>query len=451
VHAARPSRARHLSLRTRMALAAGLACVFVAVVLSFGLYVVAQRFVQQAQLDRLTSAATVLHERVENSLMFGRYDIDDVMGRDVPGDIQLRASVGGTVVMSSRQFPGDLPLAVSPGVYRLGDRYVLAQRLGPRSGYALLTLALSGQGTDDARRAFLRAVLFILPCVLLLACLAAWWAGGRMLRPIAALEQEARMIGQSGDLTRPLPGTDGHDELSRLAGTLQASFRQLADTRAREVQFLRSAAHDLRSPLAALKTRVALSLSRDRDAARYRQDLHEIGTDLSRLATLTEHLLLLARNPQTLARRSVPLLGVAADAVDATRSRFPDTDLDLSGEQLTVQGDAVLLGQAVTNLLQNAVHHAPGSAVTLTLARQDDWATLRVHDDGPGVQGAVLDRLGEAFYRPDSARSPGREDGGHGLGLAIVRHVAALHGGHLDLHSTPGEGFTAVLRLPLDP
>jgi len=88
--------------------------------------------VQQAQLDRLTSAATVLHERVENSLMFGRYDIDDVMGRDVPGDIQLRASVGGTVVMSSRQFPGDLPLAVSPGVYRLGDRYVLAQRLGPR-------------------------------------------------------------------------------------------------------------------------------------------------------------------------------------------------------------------------------------------------------------------------------------------------------------------------------
>ncbi|WP_407541076.1 HAMP domain-containing sensor histidine kinase [Deinococcus radiomollis] len=449
----------NVSLRTRLALSAGLACVFVALVLALGLYLVAQGFVQQAQLARLNSAALVLESRVQNNLTFGQYDPDDLTRQDVPADIQVRVSLGRNVLIVSRQFPQGLPLNVTPGVYRLGDRYVLAQLLGLRqlggqSGYALLTLSLSSQGTDDARRAFLRAMFIILPVVLLLACLASWWAAGRMLRPLAALEQEARMIGESGDLSRPLTGAGGHDELSRLAATLQESFRQLGETRGREVQFLRSAAHDLRGPLAALKTRVALSLGRERSAERYRQDLQEVGLDLSRLSTLAEHLLLLARNPQTLSRTPVRLQDVAADALDAARSRFPDTDLDMQAgqsEDLYVLGDRVLLGQAVSNLLQNAAHHAPASAVCVSLGQEGDTAVLSVHDDGPGVEPAVLARLGEAFYRPDSSRRSGLPEGGHGLGLAIVRHVAALHGGTLELESAPGQGFTARLRLPMGP
>lgn len=443
-----------LSLRTRMALSAGLACVFVALVLALGLYVVAQGFVQQAQLARLQSAALVLQGRVQNNLAFSQYDPDDLTRQDVPADIQVRVSLGRSVLIVSRQFPADLPLNVDPGVYRLGDRYVLAQGLGAGSGYALLTLSLSSQGTDDARWAFLRAMFIILPVVLLLACLASWWAAGRMLRPVALLEREARVIGESGDLTRPLPGASGRDELSRLAATLQASFRQLGETREREVQFLRSAAHDLRGPLAALGTRVALSLSRDRDAERYRHDLSEIGQDISRLSTLAEHLLLLARNPQTLACSPVRLQAVAADALDAARSRYPETDLDTGRlDDLTVSGDRLLLGQAVTNLLHNAVRHAPGSAVRLSLVRQGGtppgWALLTVQDDGPGVSPEVLARLGEAFYRPDSSRhTDGEPEGGHGLGLAIVRHVAALHGGRLELLSAPGQGFIARLWLP---
>ncbi|WP_407569423.1 sensor histidine kinase [Deinococcus altitudinis] len=449
----------NVSLRTRLALSAGLACVFVALILALGLYLVAQGFVQQAQLARLNSAALVLEGRVQNNLAFSQYDPDDLTRQDVPADIQVRVSLGRSVLIVSRQFPQGLPLNVDPGVYRLGDRYVLAQALGAGSGYALLTLSLSSQGTDDARRAFLRAMFIILPVVLLLACLASWWAAGRMLRPLAALEQEARLIGESGDLNRPLTGAGGRDELSRLAATLQESFRQLGETRGREVQFLRSAAHDLRGPLAALKTRVALSLSRDRSADRYRQDLREVGLDLSRLSTLAEHLLLLARIPQTLSRSPVRLQEVVADALDAARSRFPDTDLDLqnlagpnlAGPNLSVLGDRVLLGQAVGNLLQNAAHHAPASAVRVALGTEGDAAVLSVHDDGPGVEPAVLERLGEAFYRPDSSRASGLPESGHGLGLAIVRHVAALHGGTLELKSAAGQGFTARLRLPLAP
>jgi len=444
-----------------MALSAGLACVFVALLLALGLYLVAQGFVQQAQLARLNSAALLLEGRVQNNLTFGQYDVGDLTRQDVPADIQVRVSLGRSVLIVSRQFPQGLPLNVTPGVYRLGDRYVLAQQLDSQSGYALLTLSLSSQGTDDARRAFLRAIFIILPVVLLLACLASWWVAGRMLRPVAALEQEARLIGESGDLTRPLTGAAGSgegrtDELSRLAATLQTSFRQLDETREREVQFLRSAAHDLRGPLAALTTRVSLSLSRERPPERYRQDLQEALRDVARLSTLAEHLLLLARNPQTLGRTPVGLQDVAAQAIDAARSLYPETDIDLRGGAVTVAGDRLLLGQALSNLLENAHRHAPGAAVLVRLGQQAGQALLSVHDTGPGVERSVLARLGEAFYRPDGARSDsGREDAnnargsGHGLGLAIVRHVARLHGGTLTLESAPGQGFTATLRLPV--
>ena len=457
-----------------MALLSGLACVFVAMLLSLGLYVVAQRFVQQAQLARLNTAALLLAGRVQNSLTYGQSDPESLTRQDVPPDIQVRVSLGRSVLILSRQFPADLPLNVSPGVYRLGDRYVLAQPVGASSfadqgGPALLTLSLSSQGTDDARRAFLRAIFIILPVVLLLACFASWWAAGRMLRPVAALEQEARLIGESGDLTRPLTGAagageEGTDELSRLAATLQTTFRQLDETRSREVQFLRSAAHDLRGPLAALTTRVSLSLSRERAPERYRQDLQEALRDVARLSTLAEHLLLLARNEQTLGRAPVHLQDVASEAIDAARSLYPDTDIDLQGGAVAVAGDRLLLGQAVSNLLENAHSHAPGAAVRVRLERQAGQALLSVHDDGPGVERSVLARLGEAFYRPDSARSdnarsdsagsadtsrPPAQGSGHGLGLAIVRHVARLHGGTLTLESAPGQGFTATLRLPV--
>ncbi|WP_425146451.1 sensor histidine kinase [Deinococcus sp.] len=439
----------HLTLRTRMALSVGLACVFVALLLSAGLYLVTQNLVQAAQLSKLSSAASLVKERAETDVQFGRLDPDDLTRQDVPPDVQVRVSLGRSPLIVSRQFPADLPLEVAPGVYRLGDRYVLAQQLDSRGGYALLTLALSSQGTDDARRAFLQATFIILPVTLLLACLGAWWAAGRMLRPVAALERSARLIGESGDLTRPVPGAGGQDELSRLANTLQTTFRQLQQTRAREVQFLRAAAHDLRSPLAALKTRVALSLSRERGAERYRQDLQEVGLDLTRLGALAEHLLLLARDPQTLRRVPVPLLEAATDALDAARSRYPDQDMDVRGEALILPADRILIGQAILNLLQNAAQHAAGAQVLLSVERAGEWASLQVQDDGPGVDAAVLARLGEAFYRPDEARRTGGAGGGHGLGLAIVRQVAELHGGSLELFSAPGQGFRALVRLPL--
>lgn len=215
---------------------------------------------------------------------------------------------------------------------------------------------------------------------------------------------------------------------------------------------MRAAAHDLRSPLAALTARVDATLARDREAGRYRAELREIGTDIARLATLADHLLLLARDASAMTRESVPLRDLAADAVDRARELDPEADVDLVAPQaVTVAGDRVLLGQAIWNLTVNAVRHAPGATVTVTVGDGSGGATVEVRDDGPGVPPDVLARLGEPFYRPDASRSAAGGQSGHGLGLALVRRAAGLHGGSLTLESAPGKGFTATLRLPASP
>ena len=432
-----------MTLRTRLALTTALACALAVLLVALGLYVAVQRLFEQAQIGRLSSDAVVVAARVEHGLKYGRLDLGELRGDEVAPGVLLRVSLDGAVLAASPQFPGGVPLRLASGAYRLGGRYVVARPLGP-GGRVCLTLVGSAGVADDARGAFVRALVFLLPFTVLLVALLGWLVAGRLLRPVGALERAARAIGESGDLTRPVPGASGRDELSRLAATLQGVFVQLARTRAREQEFVRAAAHDLRSPLAALQARVALALSRPRDPERYRRDLAEVGTDLGRLSRLAEHLLLLAREPQTLSLTTLDLRALAAEAVDRARSAQPDAWVDLEGPQVSVRGDPVLLGQAVTNLLQNAARHAPGANVQVTVGADGPDAFVRVADAGPGVAPGTLARLGEAFYRPDAAR--GGE--GSGLGLAIVRHVADLHGGRLDLASGPGGGFAATLALP---
>ncbi|EYB67097.1 sensor signal transduction histidine kinase [Deinococcus phoenicis] len=306
----------------------------------------------------------------------------------------------------------------------------------------------------EAQAAFGRALWLLVPLALGLALGLGWTVAGRLLSPVRTLEGAARAVGAGGELRRPLPGAGEGDELARLALTLQETFTRLADARDREQDFLRAAAHDLRSPLTALTARVDAALARDRDAARYRAELREIGTDIARLSGLANHLLLLARDPSALAREEVPLRALAADAVDRARELVPEADVDLIAPQpVMVAGDRVLLGQAIWNLTANAVLHAPGATVTVSVTDDEaGGAAVTVRDDGPGVDAEVLARLGEAFYRPDVSRAAsGPGAGGHGLGLALVRRAAALHGGTLSLESVPGEGLTATLHLPARP
>ncbi|ADV67143.1 HAMP domain-containing sensor histidine kinase [Deinococcus maricopensis] len=433
---------RHATLRVRLAALTAAVSLAAVLLVTLALAAVVQRFVQDAQVARLASAASTIRERIETALAYGPLDLNATRGNDIPAEFGVRVTLAGTSLAQTQAFPNGVPEDLTPGAYRVNGQLAYVRTLSSRG--ALLVLATENRAATDTRAALTRALALTLPVALPLVALFAWLAAGRMLRPIKTLEQAARDIGESGDLTRPVPGAGPHDELARLAATLQTTFAQLAATREREVTFLRAAAHDLRTPLAALRARVTLALARDRDAQRYRADLQEVGTDLARLTRLAEHLLLLARNPSTLTLAPLDLHDLAADAVDTARTHHPDRDIDLTGPGTRARGDRILLTQAVTNLLENAARHAPNAAILVTVGAEGSRTFIRVHDDGPGVPPEVLARLGEAFYRPDAARA----GEGHGLGLAIARHVAQLHGGALELHSGVEQGFTATLRLP---
>ncbi|QFP77422.1 HAMP domain-containing sensor histidine kinase [Deinococcus sp. AJ005] len=460
-----------LTLRLRLALFSALATGLAVLLVATGLFFAVNSFLRQAQVERLLTTSAVIAVRLEAALQrasdrnwpFGLdgvairpadlENLADTRGENRAFEVRIQGVQGGELLdVHTTRFPSGVPLDLPMGVGISGDQLLTVQQL--RGSNLRLTVISDARALGEAREAFTRALAWLLPLALLLALGVGWWVAGRLLRPVRTLENAAREVGEGAQLRRPLPGAGKDDELSRLALTLQGTFGRLADARDREQAFMRAAAHDLRSPLAALTARVEGSLARDRDPARYRSDLQEIGTDITRLSTLTNHLLLLARDASQLARAPVPLRELAADAVDRARELVPDldapdadteADVDLSAPQpVTVLGDRVLLGQSIWNLTMNAVRHAPGATVTVTLAEADGWATVTVHDDGPGVGADVLARLGEAFYRPDASRS----GEGHGLGLALARRAAELHGGTLTLKSAPGEGFTATLRLP---
>ncbi|MFC6591745.1 sensor histidine kinase [Deinococcus lacus] len=281
-----------------------------------------------------------------------------------------------------------MPLSVRPGTYLWGRTLVTVSVLSSIYGGqpVLLTVATEARSLSEAQQAFRRALWWWLPAALLLSLVLGWTVAGRLLRPVSELERAARAAGEGADLRRPLPYAGTPGELGRLSSTLQTTFAQLADARERERDFARAAAHDLRSPLAALTARVQGSLARPRSPERYRQDLEEIGHDLSRLSDLTAHLLTLSRDPAALERASVDLGELAANAVDRARELGGPADIDLVQQaSVTVMGDRVLLGQAIWNLVVNALHHGHSPITVEAGPLEDGWAAVTVHDCGPGV------------------------------------------------------------------
>ena len=430
-----------MNIRTRFALIVTLWSALALVLVSGVLFLAVERFLHISQQERLLAATRKIWV-IPN---FSKLSYTVEVSPSFPKDLEWRLSDTFESLQHSPEFPVEIELIRRDGWYRVEDRLIWVQKIPTVAGPIYLTLTTDPAALSEPRAAYLRALAVTLPPALLLMALAGWLTAGRLLRPIRSLEQAAREIGSGGDLTKQMPYSDKNDELGRLAQTLQGSFRQLAQTREREKEFTRAAAHDLRSPLTALQTRIQATLARERETERYKTELREIGADVERLNKLTNHLLLLARDPSSLSFRSVTLTHIAAEAVDRAREQSPDTPIDLTAEDMgEIAGDAVLLSQMLENLLQNTLRHAPGAPVTVSLSRDQDWVRLRVDDLGPGVSSEVMQHLGEAFYRPDSARS----GGGNGLGLAIVRHIAELHGGSLRIESQPSQGFSATVLLP---
>ncbi|MER7535989.1 HAMP domain-containing sensor histidine kinase [Streptomyces sp. NPDC097704] len=282
------------------------------------------------------------------------------------------------------------------------------------------------------------------PLVALLTGVLVHFAAVRSLRPVEAIRRElADITGQSLNRRVPVPPTG--DVIARLAVTTNDTLDRLEQASARQQQFVADAAHELRSPLAALRVQLETSLRHPDSVTDWPSAVREAAADVVRLQALADDLLLLASHRAlTPVREPVDLSALAEDLV-REHEHLPDaTRLDLHCEApgpAVVHGNAPRLERLIRNLLANACRHAETS-VTVEVATDGPSVVLTVTDDGPGVPLPDRARVFDRFTRLDASRT--RTSGGAGLGLPIARDIATHHGGTLTIaDSTRGARLVA--------
>lgn len=297
---------------------------------------------------------------------------------------------------------------------------------------------------------FLRGTLLVgLPVLVGLVGVTAWVLVGRALRPVEAIRAEVDAIGGTTTHKRvPEPATS--DEIGRLARTMNAMLGRLDRAATRQRQFVADASHELRSPVAAIRTQLEVA-QRNPDQADWSAVAETALAEEGRLEALLDDLLLLAALDENGSSHrttaSVDLRALVATEAERTR-RVPVRVGNAAGTApLLVAGDAERLTRVVSNLLDNAARHADTEAhVSAEPGDMAGTVLLRVDDDGPGIPADDRERVFERFTRLDSGRA--RDDGGAGLGLAIVRSIVASHNSRVWATASPLGGARLCVELP---
>ncbi|PZF81435.1 sensor histidine kinase [Jiangella anatolica] len=270
-----------------------------------------------------------------------------------------------------------------------------------------------------------------------------WLVILRALRPVDRLRGGAEEItGAGGGHRLPVPA--GGDELSRLAVTLNDMLGRLDAAAARQRAFVADAAHELRSPIAALRTELEVALAHP-DAVDPHDTAREALVEVQRMARLVDDLLVLAHldNPRPVRRDELVDLGeLAIEVAEGVPDGAVAVRVD-AGDDVFTRGHRDSLSRVLRNLLDNAVRHA-SSRVEVVVTTGGGRAWVTVADDGAGVRPADRERIFERFTRLDDARD--RDAGGSGLGLAIAREIVVAHGGTVTVEdAAPGARFVVAL------
>jgi signal transduction histidine kinase len=309
---------------------------------------------------------------------------------------------------------------------------------------SVVAAAPTGDVEQSART--LRALLlWIFPLLLAVLAVIAWRVIGAALAPVEALRQGAERIDESSSESERLPVPPTRDEVSALATTLNAMLDRITAARRKQRAFIADAAHELRSPLASLRTQleVAERLGEGGDLPA------ELLADVDRLTVLVDDLLILARADDAAATRTSSAIDVTALLSDVAgryaSARVPvHTAPGLAGRRLQTRAPRGELTRALTNLVDNAVRHAR-TAVVLDATAVGHQVEVTVTDDGHGISAEDRDRVFDRFTRLDEARD--RDSGGSGLGLPITRALLRRSGGDVRLEDA-APGLRVVVRLP---
>ncbi len=345
----------------------------------------------------------------------------------------LTDAFGGHRVWLNESLPG------RPGEWR-----VLAVASASRTTVAVIarSLAPRAESLDHLRH----ELIIFLPLALLAASLGGYGLAAGALRPVEMLRRRAETV-TAGEATR-LPVPPAGDEISRLAATLNDMLARLQAAVEHERRFVADASHELRTPLALLRTELDLALRRPRSREELEGALRSAAEETQRLSRLADDLLLIARADQGSLplRREVVSVGTQlteAAGRFASRAAAQGREIRVVPGEASVDADPIRVGQALVNLVDNALSYGAGS-VELAAEEREGLVELHVRDEGTGFPEQFRGRAFDRFSRADEARG----HGGSGLGLSIVELVAVAHGGAAGLRNRPGGGADVWLSLP---
>jgi two-component system OmpR family sensor kinase len=317
--------------------------------------------------------------------------------------------------------------------------------------HALQVAHAMDERREIAAQTALRTLLPLAALIPLLGVLI-WYAVGRGMRPLDAMSRAVAK--RRPDALAPLVDKDLPRELKPLAGSLNALLARLDGALSAQRRFTADAAHELRTPLAALRLQVDLA-ARASDGSKRTEALDELRAGVDRAAHLVEQLLTMARlEPEASPRAFGPvdLVALAKEALVARSALATDRKVDLGlsrGAPVAVRGDSTTLAVLIANLLDNALRYTPaGGRIDVAIDDEDGAAVLSVSDTGPGIPAEEHERVFERFRRGTSSAAPGTSTGS-GLGLSIVRRVADAHGATVTLGDRAGaSGLEVGVRFP---
>jgi signal transduction histidine kinase len=331
-----------------------------------------------------------------------------------------------------------------PIAHRSGEWRVLVEPVSSSGGAVALARSLDprNESLDHLRH----ELLIFLPLALLAASLGGYALAARALGPVELLRRRAQAV-HPGEPSR-LPVPPAGDELSRLAQTLNEMLARLQAAVEHERRFVADASHELRTPLALLRTELDLALRRPRSREELESALRSAAVETQRLSRLADDLLLIARadqGPLPMRREVVAVSDLLADTATrfSNRARSLGRELRVVETELHVDADPLRAGQALANLVDNALVHGDG-AVELVAVEREGFVELHVRDAGSGFPPEFRERAFDRFSRADEARS----GGGSGLGLSIVELIAGAHGGEAGLSESPSGGAEVWISLP---
>jgi heavy metal sensor kinase len=293
-----------------------------------------------------------------------------------------------------------------------------------------------------------------LPLLVVLASVLGYWLSGWSLAPVKRIIETAESIGAQ-NLSRRLDVPKPHDELRRLSQTLNAMLGRIETSFKKITQFTADASHDLRTPVAVMRTTAEIALRRSRTPIEYRDALSKILATSIETSVLLENLLTLARadaGALELDMHPVNLGSHVRRAQECAVLLSADKNVDVTVETppspVWVMGDPIAIDRLLLILLDNAVKYTPsGGHCEIALFQNNSQAQISVRDSGIGIAQGDIKNIFDRFYRADRVRS--KKTGGAGLGLAIARWITDLHGGVIAVESTPGAGSTFRVSLPV--